>query len=239
MIMSPINTVTFNGTNLYDFGVYVSGNQTYSSAERDYEEIEIPGRSGSLFIDNKRYKNKKHPYDAWIGENLEENLRNLRAFLGSSPGYCRLEDTYHPDEFYSAIYRGPLDVETILLTAGTFTLDFERKPYRFLKSGETVQTFTADGSITNPTLFSSNPLIRVYGSGTLIVNGFSIEVLPHSTVPFIDIDSDVKDNYCYQTNCNNMVKMGTTFPTLAPGVNQIIVGSGITQAEITPRWWTL
>lgn len=239
-MIAPMNTVSFNGVNLSTFyGVYVSGNQTFSSAEHDYEEITVPGRSGSLFIDNKTYKNTKHSYDAWIGENLETNLRGLRSFLASSSGYCRLEDTYHTDEFYKAIFKGPLDVETILLTAGVFTLEFERMPQRFLNSGSQVTSFTASGSITNPTLFNSKPLVRVYGTGNLTVNGTAITILSH-TYSYIDIDSETMDCYCTSANCNNYVQLsGNKYPELKAGANSIVLGSGITKVEITPRWYNL
>ena len=235
---SPKNTVLFNGVDLSGYGVYVSGNQTFSSAERDYEEVIIPGRSGSLFIDNKTFKNTTHSYDAWIAENLEQNLIALRAFLLSSSGYCRLEDTYHPDEFYKAIFRGPLDVETALLSFGRFTLTFERTGKRFLKSGELVSEFTSDSYILNPTSFDSLPLIRVYGVGEFTVNNKTITITQHS-LPYIDIDSEVVDCYCYQTNCNPYVQMNGNFPTISPGRNGVLLGTGITKVEITPRWWTV
>ena len=239
-MMNPLNTVMFNGTNLADYGVYVSGDQTFSSAERDYEEIEIPGRSGSLFIDNKRFKNTEHSYDAWIGEDLENNLTALRAFLLSSTGYCRLEDTYHPDEFCKAIFKGPLDVETILLEAGVFTLTFTRMPQRFLKSGEIEVELTATDTIKNPTLYASKPLVRVYGYGDIVVNGYSITIAQND-LPYIDIDSEVVDCYCYQSNANSYVTMNSVnYPVLSPGSNLITISSPtITKLVITPRWWTV
>lgn len=50
---------------------------------------------------------------------------------------------------------------------GTFELAFNCKPYRYLKSGEVPETFTASGSILNRTLYDAAPLIRVYGKGNL------------------------------------------------------------------------
>jgi phage-related protein len=69
----------------------------------------------------------------------------LRSFLLSQIGYKRLTDSYHPDEFRLALYQNELQVEaTSKNNAGTFDITFFCKPQRYLLSGETVQTFTAN-----------------------------------------------------------------------------------------------
>ena len=105
-----------------------------------------------------------------------------------------------------------------------------------MKSGETATTFTANGSISNPTDMPSKPLIRVYGSGSLTVNGTAITIASH-TLSYIDIDCDLQEAYCGATNANQYIT-ALEFPTLDSGANSVAL-SGVTKVEITPRWWQL
>lgn len=249
MISKHVHSLFFNGVDLADFGVHVSGNGTFGAPERDYEVVEVPGKSGSLYIDKKRYKNVSVTYDAWIGENLEDNLRSLRSFLLSSSGYKRLEDSYHLDEYRMGVYVGPLDVETIMLQAGTFSLDFNCKPQRFLKSGENPvikqNSSTTSFTFINRTYNTAKPLIRVYGVGTLSVvtseDTYNMTISTHSGIPYIDIDCDLCDcHYDNTTNCNGYVAFpDNIFPKFDPGNITITMGTGITQVDIYPRWFNL
>lgn len=249
MISKHVHSLFFNGVDLADFGVHVSGNGTFGAPERDYEVVEVPGKSGSLYIDKKRYKNVSITYDAWIGENLEDNLRSLRSFLLSANGYKRLEDSYHPDEYRMAVYVGPLDVETIMLQAGTFSLDFSCKPQRFLKSGDDPiikqNSSTTTFTFINRTYNIAKPLIRVYGVGTLSVvtseDTYNMTISAHSGIPYIDIDCDFCDcHYDNTTNCNRYVVFSDNiFPKFDPGNITIAIGTGITRVDIYPRWFNL
>lgn len=97
-------------------------------------------------------------------------------------------------------------------------------------------TFTAGGSISNPTDMPAKPLIRVYGSGAITVNGTEIEIATHS-YEYIDIDCDLQEAFYGAANANMYISLDE-FPTFRSGVN-IIVLDGVTRVEITPRWWRL
>lgn len=229
----------FNGKSTKDFGVWISGGGTWSSPERDVEHIEVPGRNGDLTIDNGRFKNVVVSYESFIPRTFDESFDSFRAFLFASPGYHRLEDDYHPDEFRMAEYFNAIEPEVGTLNrSGKFTLEFNCKPQRFLKNGETVVEFSANGQIMNPTLYASKPLLRVYGTGTVGIGGQTVQIT--SANVYTDIDCDIKDAFKGSTNCNgNIVLASGDFPVLNPGTNGITLGSGITKIEITPRWYTI
>lgn len=48
----------FGGECSKDFGLYISGSGAFNAPERDIETVEVPGRNGSLIIDNGRYKKR-------------------------------------------------------------------------------------------------------------------------------------------------------------------------------------
>lgn len=232
-----VNSITFNGVNSLTYDMYVSGNQTFNSAAKEYEKVSVPGRSGDLLLFNKRFQNVDVNYDAIIIKDYDNNTDAIRSWLLSADGYCRLEDTYHPNEYRMASFAGPVNFDTIMLEAGQTTLTFNCKPQRWLKSGEINQNFTSSGTISNPTLFEAKPLLRVYGTGTVTIGSSQITITTAGT-SYIDIDCEIQDCYEGSINRNGNVTI-SKWPTLVPGNNGITLGTGITKVQIIPRWWKL
>lgn len=232
------NYVTFDGTDLRDYGLYVSGSHVFNAPVRLYDEIAIPGRNGSLIGSEKRLDNIELVYQSFIYTNFKTNIANLRAFLLSKVGYKKVIDTYHSTEYRLGYYAGGLEVDTTSkLDAGQFELTFHCKPQRFLTSGDTVTTLSASGTITNPTLFDSQPLLRVYGTGSITVNGVTITISEADS--YTDIDCEIMSAYKGTANKNYAISLDSTdFPVLSSGANTITL-DGVTSVQITPRWWTL
>ena len=232
------NYINYDGTDLRDFGLYISGSNVFNAPERAYNEITIPGRNGTLLGSERRLENIPVVYPAFIYANFKVNVAGLRSFLLSRVGYKRLIDSYHPDEFRLGYYSSGLDAEmTSKLDAGQFDLTFNCKPQRFLVSGETPITFTGSGTINNPTMFNAQPLIRVYGTGSITVNGVTITI--SEADGYTDIDCEIMEAYKGTVLKNYAISLDSTdFPVLSAGINAITL-NGVTSAIITPRWWTL
>ena len=234
-----VNSFTFNGVNSLTYGLYVSGDKTFNSAEKDYTKVSVPGRSGDLLLFNNRYKNVNTTYRGIVISDYERHTADIRAWLLSADGYCRLEDTYHPNEYRMASFAGPIEFDTMMLEAGETELVFDCKPQRWLKSGEEWITvnYGTIRSIFNPTLFSAKPIIRIYGSGRVQIGSGDITVnTPGNS--YIDIDCDIQD--CYESNINRNHQVTISkWPILNPGNNGISISEGVTKIQILPRWWTL
>lgn len=230
---------TFDDIVSNQFGVWISGEGTFNAPERDIEFVEIPGRSGDLILENNRFRNIEITYPAFISKGFESRFDIFKAALLSKKGYKVLQDTYHPDEFRLAAYSGPMEPQTGPYNrAGTFDIVFRCKPQRYLVSGTTTTTFTASGTITNPTNYTAQPNIRVYGAGNIAVGGVTITVAA-SAYPYIDIDCEAMDARYGSNNANSLVTVyNDTFPTLAPGENAVTF-TGFSQVTIQPRWWTV
>lgn len=222
-----------------DFSTFVDSVDSWVKPERDVTEFEIPGRNGSLIQDGKRFKNVTVPYRCFIMRDWKRNYLNLMAFLGSKPGYNRLEFSGDPDVYRMArIMTNVLPSPTAFLRHGNFTLPFDCKPQRFLKSGENVVTFTATGIIDNPTLYDAQPLITVTGSGTVAIGDTICTIA--ATESAVTIDSEIMECFHGTVSKNDKVSFSTNdFPVLTPGSSEIALGSGITKVEITPRWWNI
>lgn len=145
-------SVTYNG---YDLeagdanqpetqGAVLLGRGTYGAPERDVEQIHVPGRDGDLLLDNGGYKNIQITYPCSIREYNPTVSQWLRSVLYGAPGYHRLEDSYHPDEFRLAEYRGPFEPEVYSERgndAANVDLVFNCHPQRYLEKGAEKQQF--------------------------------------------------------------------------------------------------
>lgn len=143
--------------------------------KRVYEMREVPGRNGTIYIDQKRYEDVSVVYDCIA---LDDTDR--KAFvnaLASQIGHKRLQDSFNEDEFYDAIFDGDVDPNvTSDRGQSTFSVYFTRKPQRYLVSGESPVEVESGDTILNPTRFDSSPMFEVEGYGTIAFNGYEIEI---------------------------------------------------------------
>ena len=232
-------TIIFNGINTQDFGVWAKGGGVYNAPARKYKSISVPGRNGTLTIDEGAFEEAEHSYPCFIADNFPSNIQGLRNAFMASPGYHILTDDYNPDEYYRASYMDGFEVDVApRAIGGEFTLRFRRDPRRFLKQGDISQTITNGKQIENPTLYASKPLIRVTGYGEMYVGEDRIVI--EQQYPYIDIDCEMMDCYSGTDNANAYVAFqNNDFPVLGPGRTGITYSGHITKIEVTPHWWRL
>lgn len=140
--MAVFNSLTFDGENSLDYGVYITGEAVYNAPERAVEMISIPGRNGAIALDQGRFENIEITYPAGtFGDDQPEFASKIRAFrnaLASRFNYVKLTDSYHPDEYRLGLYKSGLTTTPVQRSkAGEFPIVFNCKPQRFLTSGET------------------------------------------------------------------------------------------------------
>lgn len=245
-----MNKLVFGGVDLSLYGT-VAEYKIDGAPARSYDEIVVPGKNGTVHIDGGRYENCEQSYDCIVYQDYEENIRALRNALCSKIGYQRLEDSFNPDEYYMAIYKAEFEPQQALYrNMGTVRISFERKPQRFLKSGERPITFSSNGTILNPTSFDAKPLLKftrnTVTSGTISIGIGSSTVTFTSTsaseVIYMDCETmeawGLSGEAKVSKNANVQVS-GNSFPVLKAGTNGIAFNRGIANVEITPRWWNL
>lgn len=230
-----MNIIVFNNKNLADYGCYVASGNVGDSPERVVDVVEVPGKNGTLTIDGGRFRNVTLTYLCFIETEIEKNIRDLRSFLLSQSGYCRLEDDRNMDEFRLARYTNGFSIDKWDRRGGAFELVFDCDPRRFLKSGEQKITIESATTIKNPTMFKSKPLIRAYGTGSFALGDYTITI--SSADVYTDIDLETMNAYKNSTNCNANVSIPDNAGLDGGSIN--IVMSGITKLEIVPRWWQI
>lgn len=234
-----MNYFVYDGHRSSDYNMYISGWDTFGAPSRDVETVTVAGRNGTLTLDNGRYNNIDVKYQAFIPSDFSINTEGIRALLTSSVSYRRLEDTYHPDEYRMARYVDGLTTESSVQNkAGKFTLTFDCRPERFLRSGEIPIEINSGLSLYNPYDFEAKPFIRLYGNGTISIDDVSLTI-EGSECEYTDVDCELCDAYYGSTNMNSKLTLDNgKFPTLKQGITKIEF-TGFTRAIITPRWWIL
>lgn len=231
----------YDGIDTRNYGMVVFNANLDESPEKEQESFKIPGRHGDLLSSVSRFANRDHQYMAVIYKNYGAYVRDFRDAILAKKGYLRLTDSFHPDEFYLARYLGPVEPAPMDGSGmGKFMIEFDRKPQRFLTSGETAVSVAAGGTIVNPTKQPSQPLLHVTGYGNLYINTGRITI--SNTFTDVYIDCEMMDCYALDgstlVNANDYVSIREVdFPTLRSGSNSITYANTITALEITPRWW--
>lgn len=245
-----MNKLVFGGVDISQYGL-VAESVIDGASARDYEEVVVAGKNGTVHINNGRYENCDQIYTCVIYDNYEKNIRALRNALCSQVDYQRLEDSFNPEEYYTAIYKDTFDPQqTLYRDMGKVALRFSRKPQRFLKSGERPVTFTENGTILNPTPFPAKPLLKftrntvTTGTISIGIGGSTITFTGTSANEVIYIDCDLMEAYSLSGGAlisknSNIQLSGSNYPVLNSGENGVAFNRGIASVEITPRWWIL
>lgn len=232
MGIRPYKAFTYDGESSLDYGVYLTGEGVFNAPERAVEMIEIPGRNGTYALDQGRFKNITVTYKAGMVDYSEsdfaDKMSDLRNWLCSKVGYCRLEDDYNPNEYRMAVYMSGIQVDHEDLQTGEFEITFDCKPQRWLSSGETAVSVANNGTITNPTRFASSPLIQAWGYGEIDVGDYplTIENTVIGDVVLMDGKSEMKTSPI----SNNPVLIQEEYPVKSLNNGDTITVSGI---EIT------
>lgn len=246
--MSIWKTFTFNGVNSKEYGIYLTGDSTFDGTSKTQSKVSVSGKNGDIIVSDDRYENQSYPLKIGFYGNTQSELhtkaRNIRSWLLSSYGYCRLEDDYHSDEYRMAHFAGNISFTVTDLLHAEGLITFDCKPQHFLLSGEKSISYTNSGTIENPTLFNSQPLIHVYGYGTLQIGSGTIVLSEASKSNYFTIDCERWNTYDGDLNANSLITVSSKgiahdYPVLESGTNSVTIGSGITKVEIIPRWWTL
>jgi conserved bacteriophage protein len=111
------------------------------------------------------------------------------------------------------------------------------QPFTYLETGLKQLTLSASGTIINPGLLASDPVITVFGTGELElkINDTALIVSAHSGQLTIDSPRLVT-HVAGKTQTDGI---SGPFPQLCPGANHIELGTGISRIEAQGNWRTL
>ena len=249
--------ISFNGKSSKDFGITISGSGTHIKPARRVERIDIPGRNGQLTVSDGTWENVIITYPCFAFNNFLAKMDWIGAWLLAPAGYCRLEDTYHPEHFRMAEYYGGIEPTASTLNRhGKFELSFNCKPMKYLKNGFQWM-YAEEDTFVNLTGFPSKPIFKISGRNgaqVLTVNGTRVKVGAYAgsstsvTYDEINLDCEAWEAYGTETteNMNHLVELlDERYPELKSGYNEVTCESlntgsdTLSGVQIMPRWWML
>lgn len=237
---------TLNGISSLTYGVLIQDRPTIETPRRRVEFKTAFAMSGELPYDEDAYDNTRMDLNLLVQASATRSVSDTReivqdwfdrgAYMDFIP-YFDEDKTYHVMTVEAPKFTTKYFMEGHQVMETQLTV----KPYKhYLVSPKKI--FTTAGSITNPHLKASRPLIKVVGNGdiTLTING--IPFLLKGVSGHIYIDSEVSFAYTdtggVLSNANNKVRT-LNYPYLKPGNNTIAWTGSVTSVEVEPRWRAL
>ena len=243
-----MGNIIFDGYNFEDYGVVVSGSGTWNMPERRTVKDTIPGRHGALITEAGEFENVEIPYPAWIAHGFAEKYEEFTRMLAMhTDKYYRLEDTYHPDYYRMARVVPGITPETGTLNrSGSFTVAFDCKPQKWLRSGEEAVDVSAGRQgikLFNPTPYDAKPLITAPQDVEITFSSTEggvarLYTYPTAYAPWANIvyDADIEEATDSDGFGANEFVSQTNAITLKPGLNYIWATKDI---KIAPRWYVI
>lgn len=227
-----ISTFDFAGKNSWnDFRLVIERTPVETGGTKIVEDVQIPGRTGTLTIDTGAIRNVSREYQvAFAGKGwITEKMREIRSWLASAGGYQILQDSYDPKVYRLAKVKNLGEFENIMQNYARGTIVFDCDPRRFLFSGNTA--ITAAGSVDNPGQ-PARPRIELSASsaGSLTVGGTAITVTTATTSVIIDCEARTIEAGADKVSFSD-------FPVIPSGVSAIAQSGGVSVVRIVPRWW--
>lgn len=226
-----------------DFGIRILEPPVISTTQRIVEDIEVEGRAGTLTRE-KGWADQTITIRCAItnthATTALEMFRHLRAVCAGAVASVgrieRLELSTNPGVFYTVKHIDFSDLTRLTGLWWDFTVTFTCQPFNYL-SGIQPITLTASGQVVNPCLVAAEPVITVYGSGTLTIN---IGDITHTvTSPGGQVTIDSARKVCHVAGKIQTDALIGDFPILQPMSNQVTLGTGISKLVIEPNWRNL
>lgn len=234
--MRKNETLTFNGISLSDYQCFYDGSQLWRKPEKMVDYYAVPGKNGDVQVSQNKYSNITRPFECHIRKDWNKNYNSLINELSAVNGYARFETTEEPEVFMMASFESEIEPSMWQFNErGTFTLNFNFKPQKWLKMGENAIEITNTKSLLNPTNFDAFPLIELVGTGSITINSSVLTLSANTSTTFIDCE--IQDAYEGTINRNGDLTIVGGFPVLTQ--ENTITVSGFTSCKIYPRWWRL
>ena len=224
--------VIINNQNTKTLGFALKGRPNIPSANKRYESTEVEGRDGSLtrFLGYEDLKFSLN-FNILFQSDIKQKLREIKGAL-AQVSTLSFDDS--PNFYYKIKQAQISETESVIKASGVFSVDFVAEPFEYQKTSSTAYT-TKPISLTNQTTAEALPIIKVTGTGTVVltVNGTGITLT--GLTSSIVLDSELQEAYTgLTTNMNS--SMNGEFPVLKIGSNTITWTGTVTTVEIDPRW---
>lgn len=227
--------VSYKGEPCTSHGLHAVRRPSIPAPEEKIEQIEIPGRSGTLTVRDQTYSDIVIPVEFNFMSSQDifgETFRSAKRWL---TGGGMLEFSDDSNIFYKAKFCKITSMERAR-RIGTFTAEFTCDPFTYYTDGLKEQELSAENVLYNP-YYSCNPVYTLTGEANSYVNVNGNLVIVNVGQE-LRIDTDRLIVYRDTEMANVEASGNIELLRLQEGDNTIYIGEGIT-AKIIPNWRSL
>ena len=232
-----------------DFGIFLNYPEPYMFAQREFQAVHVPGRSGDIIEDNGAFQNpimtvpfevvRPQRYTSWFSWN-----RDVAEWLDGY-NYSYLKFSYQDDYVWEAYLNQAPTVTPTSPSDASGTFSFTVKPYLIKASGTLMTEFPLNqGNIFNHESiacypdwkFTTGATDATAKSFTLKVNDKEYNFNGVSGTVFVDGENCQVSNE--SGSINSLVQFANNdTPRIEPGENSVTLsGDSITKMEWRPKW---
>lgn len=224
----------WNGVRSTEHGIYVLEQPPITLPGERVSFVDVPGRSGSL---TKTEGDDVYDDLLLTATCIVKNMDSLSEIAAYLKGSGKVIFANREDGYYEGRIVNQIPFETILRgnPHRRFAVNFRCKPFFYMDESPTY-TLTSASFLTNPGSVTAEPVITVYGSGsiTLMVGATVVELSDVSGS--ITLDTPLMEAYSSGLSANR--QMSGDFLVLAPGANAISWSGTVTKVVVQPNWRT-
>ena len=229
-----MSEITFKGTTSSSKNVTVLKYPEIVKPTLRVETVKVPGRDGELTLSGMP------SYEAMVleCECMVPSVDKISAAAAWLTGRGDLVLGNDPTYAYDAQVIDEIRFEKILRGHAhrKFTVPFLCHPLKKAAATEANIELTAAGTVNNIGHVPSRPLIKIHGSGNVVlaVGAYSLAITGISTSILIDSDLGMATNATGTVNESYKVSGG--WPLLVVGNNAVSWTGTVSKVTITPRW---
>jgi phage-related protein len=227
-----MSEITFKGTTASSKSVTVLKYPEIVKPTLRVETVKVPGRDGELTLSGMP------SYEAMVleCECMVPSVDKISAAAAWLTGRGDLVLGNDPDYAYDAQVIDEIRFEKILRGHAhrRFTVPFLCQPLKKKATTEPNIELTAPGTVVNIGHVPSRPLIKIEGSGNVVlaVGAYSLSITDINTSILIDSDLGMATN----GTVNESYKVSGEWPLLVVGKNAVGWTGTVSKVTITPRW---
>lgn len=227
-----MSEITFKGTTASSKSVTVLKYPEIVKPTLRVETVKVPGRDGELTLSGMP------SYEAMVleCECMVPSVDKISAAAAWLTGRGDLVLGNDPYYAYDAQVIDEIRFEKILRGHAhrRFTVPFLCQPLKKKAETEADIELTAPGTVVNIGHVPSRPLIKIEGSGNVVlaVGAYSLSITDISTSILIDSDLGMAT----AGTVNESYKVSGEWPLLVVGNNAVGWTGAVTKVTITPRW---
>lgn len=223
----------FKGINSKKMRLQISTLPEIIKPKRRITSIVIAGRNGDLIEDSGTYEGYTLNIACGIEHITQTELEKLWEWLD---GAGDLILSTEPTRVYKARVDNNINLSDMYWVFQNFLLQFDVEPFKYSvnKSNDFV-TLTKSGTLHNKGTYYAEPILKVYGSGTVSIQINGVSYSCKNVTDYVTIDSTLQMVYKNNTN-KNTDYIANDFPKFKKGENNITFLSNVTKIEIEPNW---